>query len=85
MYPTDRRYSKEHEWVAVDGDAARIGITHGYLCLLTQGRRAPSRAVAERIVAVLPLQPTAAELLLDEAVDRPRYPGRVLDGTLTRR
>ena len=27
MYPTDRRYSKDHEWVAVEGDRARIGIT----------------------------------------------------------
>lgn len=27
MYPTDRRYSKEHEWVAVDGEQAVIGIT----------------------------------------------------------
>ena len=27
MYPTDRRYSKDHEWIAVDGDRARIGIT----------------------------------------------------------
>lgn len=27
MYPTDRRYSKEHEWVAVDGETARLGIT----------------------------------------------------------
>ena len=27
MYPIDRRYSKEHEWIAVQGTAARIGIT----------------------------------------------------------
>ena len=27
MYPTDRRYSKDHEWIAIDGDRARIGIT----------------------------------------------------------
>ncbi len=27
MYPTDRRYSKDHEWIAVDGETARIGIT----------------------------------------------------------
>ena len=27
MYPTDRRYSKEHEWIAVEGDRARLGIT----------------------------------------------------------
>jgi glycine cleavage system H protein len=27
MYPTDRRYSKDHEWVVVDGDRATIGIT----------------------------------------------------------
>jgi len=28
MVPTDRRYSKEHEWVLVEGDVATIGITH---------------------------------------------------------
>ena len=27
MYPEDLRYSKEHEWVKVDGDRGRIGIT----------------------------------------------------------
>ena len=27
MYPTDRRYSKEHEWIVVDGDEVVIGIT----------------------------------------------------------
>jgi glycine cleavage system H protein len=27
MYPTDRRYSKEHEWIAVQGELARVGIT----------------------------------------------------------
>jgi len=27
MYPTDRHYSKEHEWIAVDGETARVGIT----------------------------------------------------------
>jgi glycine cleavage system H protein len=27
MYPTDRRYSKEHEWIQVSGDEATIGIT----------------------------------------------------------
>ena len=26
-FPEDRRYSREHEWVAADGDAARVGIT----------------------------------------------------------
>ena len=26
-YPDDLRYSKEHEWVRADGDAATIGIT----------------------------------------------------------
>ena len=25
--PTDRKYSKEHEWLKMDGDAAVIGIT----------------------------------------------------------
>ena len=27
MYPTDRRYTKEHEWVLVDGEQATMGIT----------------------------------------------------------
>ena len=27
MYPTDRRYSKDHEWIVVDGAHAVIGIT----------------------------------------------------------
>ena len=27
MYPTEYRYSKEHEWVAVDGDTVTLGIT----------------------------------------------------------
>jgi len=26
--PSDRRYSKEHEWVHLDGETARVGITH---------------------------------------------------------
>ena len=26
-FPEQLRYSKEHEWVAVDGDRARVGIT----------------------------------------------------------
>jgi glycine cleavage system H protein len=28
MYPTDYRYTKQHEWVKVDGDLGIIGITH---------------------------------------------------------
>jgi len=27
MYPTSYHYSKEHEWISVDGDVAMIGIT----------------------------------------------------------
>jgi glycine cleavage system H protein len=27
MIPSDLRYTKEHEWVRVDGDAATVGIT----------------------------------------------------------
>ena len=28
MVPGDLRYTKEHEWVRVDGDEATVGITH---------------------------------------------------------
>ncbi|MEU8930434.1 glycine cleavage system protein GcvH [Streptomyces sp. NPDC048409] len=27
MYPTDRKYTREHEWVRVNGDTAEVGIT----------------------------------------------------------
>ncbi len=27
-YPTDLKYTKEHEWIKVDGSDATIGITH---------------------------------------------------------
>jgi glycine cleavage system H protein len=27
MIPTDRRYTKDHEWVRLDGDVATVGIT----------------------------------------------------------
>lgn len=28
MYPEHYRYTKEHEWVSVEGDAGAVGITH---------------------------------------------------------
>jgi len=27
MYPSDRKYTKEHEWVRIEGAEARVGIT----------------------------------------------------------
>src|SRR6266496_4870308 len=27
-YPTDRQYTKEHEWIQVNGNSATVGITH---------------------------------------------------------
>ena len=27
MYPSDRRYTKEHEWVSVSGSQGRVGVT----------------------------------------------------------
>ncbi len=28
MYPEDLKYTKEHEWIRVEGDRGRVGITH---------------------------------------------------------
>ncbi len=28
MYPNDYLYTKEHEWIQVEGDVCRLGITH---------------------------------------------------------
>ena len=27
-YPSDYRYTREHEWIKIDGDTATVGITH---------------------------------------------------------
>ena len=27
MYPADRKYTKEHEWIKVTGDTGRVGVT----------------------------------------------------------
>ncbi len=27
-YPSDRKYTKEHEWIKADGNSATVGITH---------------------------------------------------------
>jgi glycine cleavage system H protein len=27
MYPADRKYTKDHEWIRLDGASARVGIT----------------------------------------------------------
>ena len=27
-YPTDRKYTKEHEWIQANGSSATVGITH---------------------------------------------------------
>ena len=27
MYPSELKYTKDHEWIRVDGDEARVGIT----------------------------------------------------------
>jgi glycine cleavage system H protein len=28
MYPSELKYDKEHEWVRIEGDMAKVGITH---------------------------------------------------------
>ena len=28
MYPADLKYTKEHEWIKVEGNTGRVGITH---------------------------------------------------------
>ena len=32
-FPADLKYTKDHEWIRVDGDVAYVGITD-YACLL---------------------------------------------------
>ena len=48
--------------------AARAGISHGFLGELCQGRAAPSRAVAERIIEALGIDDDNAHDLLEASV-----------------
>lgn len=48
--------------------ARRVGIPHGYLCALEQGKRCPSLAVAQDLVDGLQLKGDLAERLLRVAL-----------------
>ena len=59
--PANLRYSKEHEWVSVDGDIATIGITYHaqdqlgdivYVDIDTIGKTLPAEAVFGTVEAV---------------------------------
>ena len=59
--PANLRYSKEHEWVSVDGDVATIGITYHaqdqlgdivYVDIDTIGKSLPAEAVFGTVEAV---------------------------------
>lgn len=47
--------------------AQDIGISHGYLVLLEQGKRAPTRPVADELLRVLRLDSATSRRLLEEA------------------
>ena len=58
MYPENFRYTKEHEWVSVEGDIGTIGITYHaqkelgdivYVDLPKVGRGTSSRASTLRV------------------------------------
>ena len=50
--------------------ATALGITHPYWWRLCRGERAPTTHIAFRIIDTLDLDTDAADLLLDECVDR---------------
>jgi transcriptional regulator with XRE-family HTH domain len=52
----------------------RSGVSHPHLCLISRGRRVPSREVARRIINALGLDGDTARWLLDEAVEREAAP-----------
>jgi transcriptional regulator with XRE-family HTH domain len=58
--------------------ASRVGIDRAYLAHLEAGRRAPSRSVAEALIAVLALPADLAEQLRSAAVPNAGrdWPGR---------
>jgi len=44
MYPSDYRYTKEHEWVRVEGDLATVGIGAGQMSRVDSARIAARKA-----------------------------------------
>lgn len=86
MYPDDRRYTKDHEWVRIEGDRAKIGITDYaqaqlgdvvFLELPEKGRRLgehDSFGTVESVKAVSELfSPVAGEVVAinDELAKKP--------------
>lgn len=60
-YPANLKYTKEHEWILVDGNKAKIGITHFaqkelgdivYLDINTQGKKIAQNEIFGTIEAV---------------------------------
>ena len=51
--------------------AKALGISHPHWWRLCQGKRAPSTAVAIKIIRLFDLEPEAADLLIDESVTKP--------------
>ena len=45
VYPDDRRYSRSHEWIRVDGDVGTIGISDHRLLSSAQAPEAHGRSV----------------------------------------
>jgi transcriptional regulator with XRE-family HTH domain len=68
---SEAKLASRLSWRAI---AERSGVSHSHLVLVAQGKRVPSREVAERIVAVLDLDGDTANWLLDEAVEREAAP-----------
>jgi transcriptional regulator with XRE-family HTH domain len=62
------RVARHAQRLSFRAAAERVGILPGYLCLIEQGKRCPSVAVAEDLIAGLRLDPELAEQLRAVAV-----------------
>ena len=87
MVPEDRKYSKEHEWILVDGENGRIGITdHAqgalgdvvYVELPEVGKTVTATEVfgdIESVKAVSELfSPVSGEVVIRSFPSHPRWP-----------
>jgi DNA-binding XRE family transcriptional regulator len=61
------RAARERAGLSLRQLAPRVGLLHGSLCLVEQGKRCPSLVVARDLVEVLELEPVLATRLLAAA------------------
>ena len=64
MYPSDRRYTKDHEWVSLSGSQGRMGVTVTFVAILELVREGLIEIVQSELFAPLHVRAALAPATL---------------------